>query len=68
MIFSSLMPRAYGRLFILQDENSEGFFTASFPDVGLQQSVIPLDRSFCLPFSGQGYPRGGKYEFKAIFS
>jgi len=24
------MPRAYGRLFILQDGNSEGFFTASF--------------------------------------
>src|SRR5712692_8531749 len=23
------MPRAYGRLFILQDGNSEGFFTAS---------------------------------------
>jgi hypothetical protein len=29
--FSWLMPRAYGRLFILQDGNSEGFCTASTP-------------------------------------
>jgi hypothetical protein len=27
--FSWLMPRAYGRLFSLQDGSSEGFFTAS---------------------------------------
>jgi hypothetical protein len=26
-----LMPRAYGRLFILQRGNSDGFFTASVP-------------------------------------
>jgi hypothetical protein len=29
------MPRAYGRLFILQDGNSDGFFTASELNSGL---------------------------------
>jgi hypothetical protein len=27
--FSWLMPRDYGKLLLLQNENSEGFFTAS---------------------------------------
>src|ERR1700693_4695381 len=31
MIFSSLMPRAYGRLFILQDGNSVGFLHSFLP-------------------------------------
>jgi hypothetical protein len=32
------MPRAYGRLFILQDGNSEGFFTAS-------KSTLPVNHA-----------------------
>jgi hypothetical protein len=39
MVFSWLMPRAYGRLFILQRGNSTGFFTASDPEDQSKQAT-----------------------------